>query len=264
MISGDTLSLIKKAQEGDPTALEELVKSNMGLVKSIAVRFRDRGVEFEDLCQIGTIGMIKAIRNFDNSHGTMLSTYAVPLIMGEIRKYLRDDGLIKVSRELKRKGVTVLRAKENFISENGREPTVNELSEACGIPSDDVVECLDASLDVMSFSEPVGEVMLEDILGFDNISEMCDKHRAPRQSPALAEEEQAADLLRFYNGYSQSRSRDFRHHEVKGPAWKKRIMEKTPWLFGVKYRRRGYFLLQKYSGNKKEGLLHGGLGRKSG
>ncbi len=227
MISGDTLSLIKKAQEGDPTALEELVKSNMGLVKSIAVRFRDRGVEFEDLCQIGTIGMIKAIRNFDNSHGTMFSTYAVPLIMGEIRKYLRDDGLIKVSRELKRKGVTVLRAKENFISENGREPTVNELSEACGIPSDDVVECLDASLDVMSFSEPVGEVMLEDILGFDNISELCDNIALRQAIAALPEEEKQLIYYRFYKGYSQSKVGEiFGITQVKVSRMEKKIMEK--------------------------------------
>lgn len=227
MISGDTLSLIKKAQEGDPTALEELVKSNMGLVKSIAVRFRDRGVEFEDLCQIGTIGMIKAIRNFDNSHGTMFSTYAVPLIMGEIRKYLRDDGLIKVSRELKRKGVTVLRAKETFISENGREPTVNELSEACGIPADEVVECLDASLDVMSFSEPVGEVMLEDILGFDNISELCENIALRQAIAALPEEEKQLIYYRFYKGYSQSKVGEiFGITQVKVSRMEKKIMEK--------------------------------------
>jgi RNA polymerase sporulation-specific sigma factor len=227
MISGDTLSLIKKAQDGDPSALEELVKSNMGLVKSIAVRFRDRGVEFEDLCQIGTIGMIKAIRNFDDTHGTMFSTYAVPLIMGEIRKYLRDDGLIKVSRELKRKGVAVLRAKENFISQNGREPTVNELSELCGIPTDEVVECLDASLDVMSFSEPVGEVMLEDILGFDNISELCDNIALRQAIAALPEDEKQLIYYRFYKGYSQSKVGEiFGITQVKVSRMEKKIMEK--------------------------------------
>jgi len=227
MISDDTLSLIKEAQEGDAAALEELVKSNMGLVKSIAVRFRDRGVEFEDLCQIGTIGMIKAIRNFDHSHGTMFSTYAVPLIMGEIRKYLRDDGIIKVSRELKRKGVTVLKAKENFIAQNGREPTVTELASACGIPADEIVECLDASLDVMSFSEPVGELMLEDILGFDNISELCENIALRQAIAALPEEEKQLIYYRFYKGYSQSKVGEiFGMTQVKISRMEKKIMEK--------------------------------------
>lgn len=227
MTSGDTMLLIEKAQSGDSEALETLVNGNMGLVKSIAVRFRDRGVEFEDLCQIGTIGMIKAIRNFDAAHGTMFSTYAVPLIMGEIRKYLRDDGLIKVSRELKRKGVAVLRAKESFVSENGREPTVNELAADCGIPVCDVVECLDAAMSVMSLSEPVGEVMLEDMLGFDNIPELCENIALRQAVAALPEEEKTLILYRFYKGYSQSKVGElFGMTQVKVSRMEKKILEK--------------------------------------
>lgn len=227
MTPSETQVLIIKAQEGDAAALETLVTGNMGLVKSIAVRFKNRGVEFEDLCQIGTIGMIKAIRNFDISHGTMFSTYAVPLIMGEIRKYLRDDGLIKVSRELKRKGVTALRTKEKFISEHGREPTVNELASACGFSTDDVVECLDASLNVMSLSAPVGEVMLEDILGVDNISKLCENIALRQAVAALPENEKQLIYYRFYKRYSQSKVGEiFGITQVKVSRMEKKIMEK--------------------------------------
>lgn len=227
MTSCDTISLIEKAQGGDADALEQLVTGNMGLVKSIAIRFRDRGVEFEDLCQIGTIGMIKAIRNFDFTHGTMFSTYAVPLIMGEIRKYLRDDGIIKVSRDLKRKGVFVLRTKEAYISENGREPTISELAAACNITVDEVVECLDASMSVMSFSEPVGEVLLEDMLGFDNISELCDNIALRQAIAKLPEDEKQLVYYRFYKGLSQNKVGElFGMTQVKISRMEKKIMEK--------------------------------------
>ncbi|HAN20907.1 MAG: hypothetical protein A2Y15_04500 [Clostridiales bacterium GWF2_36_10] len=227
MTSGDTLLLIEKAKNGETEALEKLVTGNMGLVKSIAIRFRDRGVEFEDLCQIGTIGMIKAIRNFDSSHGTMFSTYAVPLIMGEIRKYLRDDGIIKVSRDLKRKGVCVLHAKENFISQNGREPTVSELATLCEITKEEVVESLDASMSVMSFSEPVGEVMLEDMLGFDNISELCENIALRQAVATLPEDEKKLVYYRFYKGFSQSKVGEiFGITQVKVSRMEKKIMEK--------------------------------------
>lgn len=227
MTPGDTKLLIKKAQSGDAAALEALVTGNMGLVKSIAVRFKDRGVEFEDLCQIGTIGMIKAIRNFDQTLGTMFSTYAVPLIMGEIRKYLRDDGLIKISRELKRKGVLVLKAKENFISEHGREPSVNELAAVCKMSVDEVVESLEASLSIMSFSEPVGEVMLEDMLGVDNINLICENIALRQAVASLPEPEKQLIYYRFYKGYSQSRVGEiFGVTQVKISRMEKKIMEK--------------------------------------
>ena len=98
-------NLIKLVQEGDQNALNELVQSNMGLVKKIVLRFKDRGCEYDDLVQIGTIGMIKAIKSFDFSFNTVFSTYAVPLIIGEIRRHLRDDGLIKISRTIKKNGI---------------------------------------------------------------------------------------------------------------------------------------------------------------
>jgi len=147
--------------------------------------------------------------------------------MGEIRKYLRDDGIIKVSRDLKRKGVYVLRAKENFIAENGREPTVSELASLCGIPTDELVECLDASMSVMSFSEPVGEVMLEDMLGVDNISELCDNIALRQAIAKLPEDEKQLVYYRFYKGYSQNKVGEmFGMTQVKISRMEKKIMEK--------------------------------------
>ena len=112
-------ALLEKAICGDEKATEELIKSNLGLVRSIAIRFKDRGVEYDDLMQLGTIGMLKAIKSFDTSKGTVFSTYAVPLIIGEIRKFMRDDGLIKVSRIYKQQSALLMREREKFITENG-------------------------------------------------------------------------------------------------------------------------------------------------
>ena len=122
-------------KQGDNQALDELVRLNLGLVKSLALRFRDRSlcggraVEYEDLVQIGTIGMIKAASSYDPSYGTAFSTYAVPLIIGEIRRFLRDDGLLKVGRMTKKIGADIARRREEFIAEHGREPHVSELAE---------------------------------------------------------------------------------------------------------------------------------------
>ena len=129
--------LLRRASEGDEEARVELIKNNMGLVRSIANRFRDRidgsadnhGCDYEDLLQIGTIGMIKAINSFDASFGTTFSTYAVALIIGEIKRFLRDDGLIKISRTTKKQNAEILRIREQFMKEQGREATLDELSE---------------------------------------------------------------------------------------------------------------------------------------
>ena len=125
------IDLVKAAQSGDSEALDTLVKENMGLCKSIALRFLNRGVEYDDLVQLASVGMIKAVRSFDTSFGTAFSTYAVPLIIGEIRRFLRDDGIVKVGRNVKRIGTDAMRKKEEFLREHGREPKMSELSELC-------------------------------------------------------------------------------------------------------------------------------------
>ena len=125
----DTMELIGLARSGDKMARERLIKSNMGLVYSVVRRFSNRGYETEDLCQIGAIGLIKAIDKFDLNYEVRFSTYAVPMIAGEIKRFLRDDGIIKVSRSLKETAAKVAQAKERLQKQLGREPTVREISE---------------------------------------------------------------------------------------------------------------------------------------
>lgn len=155
------LELIFRAQsangEDASAALETLVEENMGLVRSIAYRFRDRGTELEDLIQIGIIGMIKAVRSFDSARGVVFSTYAVPLIMGEIKRHLRDDGPIKVSRIYKRLSAQLTRERNRIISEEGREPSIGELAEVCGVSVGDAALALSAINPVSSLSEAVGD-----------------------------------------------------------------------------------------------------------
>ena len=152
--SGNAL-LLERAAQGDEHATEELIKLNAGLVRSIALRFRDRGTETEDLIQIGTIGMLRAIRSFDPSRGTVFSTYAVPLIIGEIRRHLRDDGLIKVSRQYKRAAVQLMNLKNRIMMEEGREASLRELAEGCGMSVSEAAVALDSVSPVASLSEKV-------------------------------------------------------------------------------------------------------------
>ena len=164
--------LIILAQGGDELeaerATEELVILNSGLVRTIAVRFRDRGVEQEDLIQIGTIGLIKAIRSFDLERGTLFSTYAVPMIFGEIRRTLRDDGIIKVGRYYKTLGVQLMRAKNELMMRYGEDVNISLIAEAVGVSVEEAAIALDAMSSPVSLSDFVyGEddgTLLEDTL----------------------------------------------------------------------------------------------------
>lgn len=141
----ETMSLISLAQNGDQNAKARLVEHNIGLINSVLRGFRNRGYEIDDLFQIGSIGLLKAIDKFDNSFDVKFSTYAVPMIMGEIKRFLRDDGLIKVSRSLKQTAVQAKNAREVLFKNLGREPTINEISEEIGIEYEEIVMALDAS-----------------------------------------------------------------------------------------------------------------------
>ncbi len=198
-------ALISRAKEGDERALEKLVDENTGLVRSIAVRFTGRGVDYDDLCQIGHIGMIKAIRNFDLERGTAFSTYAVPLIIGEIKRFLRDDGEIKVGRELKRRGAMIMGAREKYISANGNEPTVSELAAMCGISEEETIEGISATASTVSLSEQVGEdSTLEDFLGSDFTPELNEKIALKQAIDRLPSEEREIIYLRYFKNMTQS------------------------------------------------------------
>lgn len=153
----DNLELVRRAQSGDESAYEQLCENNGGLVRSVSMRFLGRGVEAEDLMQIGSIGLIRAIRTFDSERGCAFSTYAVPLIMGEIRRFLRDDGLVKVGREQKRLGAALLRAREKYITRNGTEPGISELARMEGVSVEEASFAIGAAGAVTMLSDPVFE-----------------------------------------------------------------------------------------------------------
>ncbi len=154
-MNNHTKELIENAHKGDRKARERLVLENMGLIGSIVKRFAGRGYEQEDLFQIGSIGLIKAVDKFDTSFDVKFSTYAVPMITGEIKRFLRDDGMIKVSRSLKENSVKTARAVDEYRKKYLKEPTVEIISEMTGIPIEDIVMSFEASADIESIYKTV-------------------------------------------------------------------------------------------------------------
>ncbi len=148
--------LLLRAKEGDKSAKEQLVNNNMGLVHHIVRRFTGRGVETEDLIQIGSIGLLKAIDNFDVTFGVQFSTYAVPMIQGEIRRFMRDDGMIKISRSIKENSFKISKAVNEYVQTYGTEPTVNILCEKTGLAKEDIVLAMEASAEVESIYKTTG------------------------------------------------------------------------------------------------------------
>ena len=202
--------LLSAIKNGDNRALDILVEQNIPLVKKIASRFVGRGTDFEDLVQIGVIGMIKAARSFDFGYGTVFSTYAVPLIMGEIRRFLRDDGPVKVSRSVKKNGITLMQAKEDFLKLNGREPRLTELSEITGIPAEEIPLSLDALSGVVSINQPTGDddasltvenTLSDEGITLDSITDKLALYQAIKSLPGLWRK---IILLRYFKDLSQS------------------------------------------------------------
>lgn len=146
----ETRALMERAHQGDKKARDRLIEDNVGLIWSIVRRFKNRGAELEDLFQIGSIGLIKAIDKFDISYEVQLSTYAVPMILGEIKRYLRDNSMLKVSRGLKELAYKIYIAREELEKNLGREPDVQELAQKLSVLPEDIVEAVDATKDVES------------------------------------------------------------------------------------------------------------------
>lgn len=153
----ETLALLKCAHKGDKKARDRLIEENIGLVWSVVKRFKNRGVEIEDLFQIGSIGLIKAVDKFDLSFEVRFSTYAVPMIMGEIKRFLRDDGMIKVSRSLKELSGKLYILKEQMEKETGQEPTLAELAERLEVSPEEAAEALDSYRDVESIYKVISQ-----------------------------------------------------------------------------------------------------------
>lgn len=187
-----TKELILRAHEGDKEARDRLVMENMGLVYSVSRRFIGRGCELEDINQIGTIGLIKAIDKFDDSFDVRFSTYAVPMIAGEIKRFLRDDGMLKVSRSIKENGYRIKKASDELISKNGREATVEELAAATELSVEDVVMALDANTDVESIYRTVYQGDGSEIYLVDKIT-MADN--AATSQGSLPQQEKMLDII---------------------------------------------------------------------
>lgn len=166
----DTNALLVRAHEGDKAARDQLVQDNLGLVWSIVRRFSGRGQELEDLFQIGVIGLMKAIDKFDLSFDVKLSTYAVPMISGEIKRFLRDDGMVKVSRGLKETASKVYAIRERMEKHSGREPTLEEISEEIGVSREDIVLAMEANREVESIYKTVHQGEGNEIYLIDKVA----------------------------------------------------------------------------------------------
>lgn len=211
-LQSENIRLLKQYADGDESAVEQLMKNNMGLVTGLAYRFRGRGTDYEDLVQIGSIGMLKAIRSFDLGRGTAFSTYAVPLIIGEIRKYLRDDGPVKVSRTQKRLGAQLLHEREVFIATMGYEPRIEDLADACGVTPAEAAVAMESSAPIHSLSEIIAgdDMPLESVIPSPD-----DTLGRTIEYVALSESIRSLDplwrqiiTLRYFKDYSQQQTAD--------------------------------------------------------
>ena len=151
----ETMELLRRTKEGDKEAREKLINGNLRLVLSVIQKFTGRGENADDLFQVGCVGLIKAIDNFDITQPVRFSTYGVPMIVGEIRRYLRDNSAIRVSRSMRDTAYKVMQARERLMAQSQREPTVEQLAQELGIPREDVVFAMDAIMDPVSLFEPV-------------------------------------------------------------------------------------------------------------
>ena len=217
--------------EGGEEAEAELLRLNSGLIRSIAYRFRGRGIELEDLIQIGTIGFIKAARSFDSSRGCAFSTYAVPMIMGEIRKTLRDDGLIKVSRQQKKLGADLLGARTRIMNEEGREAGIVELAQICGVSPEEAAMAIESVSPVSSLSETVGEgegMTLESRLPDpeNEIERVNDRLALSQAISKLPEIKRKIVLLRYFRNLTQQQTAaELGLSQVKVSREEKKIVE---------------------------------------
>jgi len=206
----ETQHLLRLAREGDDRARESLIAGNLRLVLSVIQRFSNRGENLDDLFQVGCIGLIKAIDNFEVDRGLRLSTYAVPMIIGEVRRYLRDNSTMRVSRSMRDTAYKVLQAKENYMAQYQREPSVDEIATILNLRREDVVFALDAIVEPVSLYEPVYSDAGDTICVMDQVRDT--KNTDERWTERIALKEAVSHLtqrereildLRFFQGKTQ-------------------------------------------------------------
>ena len=201
---------IGDAQNGDKQALEDLINDNSGLIYSIVKRFKDRGYELEDLYQIAVIGFIKSIKRFDTSFDVKLSTYAVPYILGEIKRFIRDDGLVKVSRSMKELGIRINEVQKQELQKTGRDLRVEEIAKKLGVSAEEVAAAMDAFLPVesiyqSSYTNEEGAINIIDTLStqVDESNTLTNRLSIRALIDELEEKEKELIVLRYYQGKTQ-------------------------------------------------------------
>lgn len=230
----DTLELIERARNGDKEARDKVITDNIPLVWSIVRRFSNRGQEMQDLFQIGTIGLIKAIDKFDNGFDVKFSTYAVPMITGEIKRFLRDDGMIKVSRSLKETAAKVRMAQESLSKQLGREPTVEEISRELSIEAEDIAMAVSANAEVESLYKTIYQgdgsaIYLIDKLELakDEQENMLNKIALQRVLDTLDGKDKELIKLRYYRNWTQTDiAKKFGISQVQVSRLEKKILKK--------------------------------------
>ncbi|MDD6273234.1 MAG: RNA polymerase sporulation sigma factor SigG [Clostridiaceae bacterium] len=207
----ETNRLLKACQEGDRAAREKLVQGNLRLVLSVIQRFTNRGEMVDDLFQVGCIGLIKSIDNFDLSQNVRFSTYAVPMIIGELRRYLRDNSAIRVSRSMRDTAYRAMQAKERFMNANQREPTIDELAKEMDLPREDIVFALDAIVEPVSLYEPLYSDSGDAVCVMDQVRDTTNTDESWLEKIALrdamerlSEREKHILALRFFEGRTQT------------------------------------------------------------
>ncbi|MGN8968826.1 sigma-70 family RNA polymerase sigma factor [uncultured Intestinimonas sp.] len=209
MKAAEADALLEAARGGDNDACEQMMEENAGLIWSVVRRYYGRGTDPEDLYQLGCLGFLKAVRGFDPAFGCQFSTYAVPKIAGEIRRYLRDDGAVKVSRGVKERAGAIRQARDRLSHTLGREPTLSELSAETGLEPEDIAAAEEANLPVASLQMEAGEdgFTLESMLGTDGMEEGVVERLALRGAiDALPERERQVIFLRYYKNLTQDKT----------------------------------------------------------
>jgi len=228
-MTAETLDLLEKARQGDNEAIERVLEGNTGLIWAVVRRYYGRGVEPDDLYQLGCVGFIKAVQGFDRDFGTQFSTYAVPKIAGEIRRFLRDNGPVKVGRGLREQSFTIYSCRERLRAKLGREPVISELSEETGFSPEEiaVAELATAPPDSLQ-QENADGLTLESTLASGVSEETVLEHIALRAAiDRLPEQERKTILLRFYKGLTQQQcARVLSVSQVQISRLEKRAIEK--------------------------------------
>lgn len=230
----DMLQLISQAQKGDKQVRDTLIEDNLGLVHHIVKRFLNRGYDAEELFQIGCIGLMKAIDHFDTDYDVKFSTYAVPLIMGEIKRFLRDNGMIKVSRTLKENAWKIKNAQKDLAGPEGREVTIDEIAAETGLTVDEIVMAQEADVEVESLSKVVYQGDGSQISLGDRIADEKDEHEVllnhlflEQLLQALSEDERYLIKLRYFDNVTQTETaKQLGISQVQVSRLEKRILEK--------------------------------------